>query len=65
MSKEARQSEEKIKQKIVDGYRRGVCDHEGHTIPKGKRRKAGKGCHFVAPTTDQFRENYDKIVWSN
>jgi len=64
MSKEARQQEEKIKQKIVDGYRRGVCDSEGHTIPKNKRGMSGKGSHFIAPTTEQYRKNFDKIAWS-
>ena len=36
-----------IKQKIVDGYRRGVCDHNGDTLPREKRGRNGKGSHFT------------------
>jgi hypothetical protein len=38
---------EAIKQKIVDGYRRGVCDHYGNTLPKEQRGRNGKGCRFI------------------
>jgi hypothetical protein len=38
---------EAIKEKIVDGYRRGVCDHDGNTLPKEQRGRNGKGCHFI------------------
>lgn len=53
-----------IKDAIVDGYRRGVCDHNGNTIPRGHRGMNGKGSHFMTPTTQKFRDNYDKIDWS-
>ena len=36
-----------IKDKIVDAYRRGVCDHNGDTLPREKRGRTGKGCHFI------------------
>jgi len=55
---------EEIKKKIVDGYRRGVCNHNGGTIPKPKRGMAGKGSHFRPPTTQLYRENFDTIEWS-
>jgi len=52
MSKEARAQEQVIKDKIVDGYRRGVCDHNGCTIPEGKRGMSGKGSRFIAQIKD-------------
>lgn len=55
---------ELIKKKIVDTYRRGVCDHNGNTIPKHKRGMSGKGCHFIHINTKQYRDGYDKIDWS-
>jgi len=58
-------NEEKIKQKIVESYRRGVCDPNGGTIPKSKRGMAGKGSHFspnLIPN-EQYRKNYDQIDW--
>ena len=64
MSKEARQQEENIKQKIMDGYRRDVCDSEGRTIPMGKRGMSGKGSHFMAPKTELYRKHFDQIVWA-
>lgn len=66
MSREQKQAEENIKSAIVNGYRRGVCDKNGATIPKEKRGMAGKGSHFGTCTviTDKYRENYDKIDWS-
>lgn len=39
-------NEDAIKTKIVDGYRRGVCDHNGKTIPKERQGMAGKGSRF-------------------
>ncbi len=31
MTKDQRQSEERIKKLIVDGHRRGICDRDGHS----------------------------------
>lgn len=36
-----------IKEKIVGTYRRGVCDHNGVTLPKKHWGRNGKGCHFI------------------
>ena len=36
-----------IKEKIVDTYRRGICDHNGVTLPKSQWGRNGKGCHFI------------------
>ncbi len=56
------QNTEQIKKKIVDGYRRGVCDKNGDTIPKEKRGMNGKGSAFHSDYyTDEYRENFDKI----
>ena len=52
-----------LKGKIVDGYRRGVCDHNGKTIPKANRGQAGKGSRFRPAKTQQYRDNYDRIEW--
>lgn len=46
MTKAARQQEEAIKQKIVDGCKRGVCTHDGGYIPPEHRGGAGTGSHF-------------------
>jgi hypothetical protein len=56
-------NEEVIKKKIVDGYKRGVCDHTGKTIPQERRSRNWKGSHFMAAKTDQWYENFDKIEW--
>jgi len=50
-----------VKSKIVDGYRRGVCDHEGQNIPKERRGSAGKGSRFRPAPSEQYRQNYDRI----
>ncbi len=52
---------EEIKKKIVDTYRRGVCDKDGVTLPKSKWGRNGKGSAFGPPTSSTFRENYTKI----
>lgn len=41
-------NEEEIKNKIINGYRRGVCDENGKTMPRDKRGRSGKGSHFIA-----------------
>jgi hypothetical protein len=65
-TKAMRQQEERIKQKIVDTYKRGMCDHNGGWIPPAKRGTAGKGSHYIAPITDraEYRRNYNAIDWS-
>ena len=57
----AHKNEEEIKRKIVDGYKRGVCDHNGVTIPRERRGMAGKGSHFTPPISRAYRDNYDRI----
>lgn len=53
---------EAIKEKIVDGYRRGVCDSNGNTLPKSKQGKNGKGSAFHNDyNTEQYRENHERI----
>ena len=54
---------QEVKRLIVNGYRRGTCDHNGDTIPDERRGMAGKGSHFLKclVTTDAYRENYDRI----
>ncbi len=54
----------KIKDMIVNAYKRGVCDHNGETIPKSKRGMAGKGSHFGPRLDANYGENYDQIKWS-
>ena len=49
-------NEDVIKEKIVDGYKRGVCDKNGKPLLKLT------SC-FVA--TEKYRNNYDKIDWSD
>ena len=48
-------NEDDIKEKIVDGYRRGVCDSDGNTTMTGSR-----GC-FMSPTNEKYRVNYVRI----
>jgi hypothetical protein len=35
-----------IKNKIVENYRKGKCDHKGNTLPKHLWGRNGKGSHF-------------------
>ena len=51
-----------IKDKIVETYRRGVCDHNGNTLPKHKQGMAGKGCHFIGSPLIKNDSMPDKIV---
>ena len=56
---------EAIKEKIVDTYRRGICDKNGNTIPREKRGMNGKGSAFRSGhCNDIYRKNYDTIDWS-
>jgi len=59
ISEGTHKNEAEIKRLIVDGYKRGVCDHEGRDIPIEKRGMAGKGSHFSPhrPTSD-YEKNY-------
>ena len=50
-------NEDKIKDMIVDGRKRGVCDKNGRALPKYQQ-----GCFVV---TEEYAGNYDKIDWSN
>jgi len=63
MDKQAQRNEERIKRMIVDGYKRGVCTHDGGDIPMHRRGMAGKGSHFIAPVSEKYRTNFDKIEW--
>lgn len=60
-TREMRRQEEVAKKKIVDGYRRGVCDANGKTLPRGRRGMAGKGSHFRPPVDDTYRRRYREI----
>ena len=53
-------SEEAIKEKIVDGHRRGVCTKDGATIPLHSR--GGSSCFMQR--SKEYVENYGKIDWS-
>ena len=51
-----------IKEKIVETYRRGVCDKNGVTLPKEKWGRNGKGSAFHSSYyTEAYRDNYEKI----
>ncbi|MHC4728427.1 MAG: hypothetical protein ACYS17_14495 [Planctomycetota bacterium] len=54
-------NEEQIKQKIVEGRERGVCDRNGKTIPKHKRGRSGKGDRFRPVNQKRYEENYERI----
>ncbi len=49
-------NEDKIKDMIVDGHSRGVCNKHGGPLPVFESV-------FVA--NEQYRNGYDKIDWSN
>jgi len=57
---------DEIKNKIVETYRRGVCDKNGTTLPKHKWGMSGKGSAFMGKQyyNEKYRTNYDKIDWS-
>ena len=57
-------NEEAIKQKIVDGYARGVCDRNGGHIPRHKRGASGKGDRYLPVNKARFDRNYDLIDWT-
>ena len=60
--KEEMKNTDAIKDKIVDAYRRGVCDHNGDTLPLEKRGRNGKGCHFIGSAILINNALPDKIV---
>jgi len=55
-------NEDAIKAKIVDGYRRGVCDSSGRTKPKHLQGGPYGGSCFMR-TSKAYRDNYDRIDW--
>lgn len=54
-----------IKEKIVDTYRRGVCDKDGNTLPKSQWGRNGKGSAFIGRQSQRFYNNYDLIDWND
>ncbi len=53
---------EPIKAKIVDAYRRGVCDKDGVTLPKSMWGRNGKGSAYHNDYyTDGYRDNYVRL----
>ena len=50
-----------IKNAIVDGYKRGVCDKDGHTISDLGKRMRQKSRYCGTRTTDKYRANYVRI----
>jgi len=50
-----------IKQKIVDGYRRGVCGPNGEHVPNEQKGRVGKGSHFRPARTEQYQKNYAEV----
>ena len=54
-------NEDYIKDKIVNGYRRGVCDSDGKTKPKHLQGSSFGGSCFMPPPTEEYRRNYVKI----
>jgi len=61
MNNDYDKEQQQIKRAIVRGYRKGSCDHRGRHIPPEKRGMAGKGSRFRPPTSQRYRENYDRI----
>lgn len=55
-------NEDAIKSKIVEGYRRGVCDNRGRTKPKHLQGGSYGGSCFMR-TSKAYGDNYDKINW--
>ena len=54
-------NEDVLKEKIVNGYRRGVCDSNGTTKPKHLQGGSFGGSCFMPPPTEEYRRNYVKI----
>lgn len=63
MSKTAkmRRQEEKIKQAIVDGHRRGVCDSEGRSVLNEQGLMTAQG-RTLGPTARTFVYRNGKMV---
>jgi hypothetical protein len=51
-------NEDSIKEAIVDAHARGVCDSEGRTYPKGRRRAPSKGDRLRYVDKKRYDENY-------
>jgi len=54
-----------VKRKIVDAYRRGVCDHNGKTYEDGRRYPQdshfGPACTETPQQKELYRANYVRI----
>lgn len=66
MSQKQMNNTDKIKQAIVNGCRRGVCDHNGGYIPIEKMGQNGQGSHYIAmqrtkSEIENYRRNYERI----
>ena len=55
------ENEDIIKDKIVNGYRRGVCDSDGKTKPRHLQGGSFGGSRFRPPVTEEYRRNYVRI----
>jgi hypothetical protein len=55
MEKEAEKQEQAIKSMIVDGYRRGVCDKEGHSV-RGRDGRLTAKPRYLGPKS--LRKKY-------
>lgn len=56
--------EESIKQKIMDGYRRGVCNKNGGTIPYKRTTQCPDGTPFVPKRIFSVGANPVIRVWA-
>lgn len=54
-------NEDGIKEKIVNGYKRGVCDSDGKTKPRHLQGGSYGGSCFMPSPTEEYRRNYVKI----
>jgi len=54
-------NEDDIKAKIVEGYKRGVCDKNGKTKPKHLQGGSYGGSSFMPPISEEYRKNYVRI----
>ncbi len=59
-----RKQTEKIKEAIVDTYRRGACTSDGGFIPEVQRGTAGRGSKFMPARTAAWYRNFAQIDWS-
>ena len=64
MDRKAEQQEQKIKQAIVNGRDRGVCDRNGNTIPKHQRNASGKGDRHRHGSSADLRRYSESTYWT-